>query len=161
MLKKSLAYLESRSRYYQFCANTARLESSGEPVCEFYNTNYSEVPVFLRSTCRLDRLKFNVLGLGKVSIWDTPHYKFLAGRDSSDSYPFYIQKHFGVTSVQSSITRFLGLESHLREFPDRTVLLTRSEIPFSRLLFVIDGTHRAAHFALKGTTHVEVALTSL
>ena len=160
MIKSRSFYINLRSRYYKFCAYTARLESSGEPISEIYSTGYSEVPVILRSTCRLDRLRFNILGLGKVSIWDTPHYEFLVGRDMAGTYPNYIQKHYGLQHVQPVLTRFLSLESNLRENPDRRVLLSRSEIPCSKLLFVLDGTHRAAHFALQGDTYVDVALSS-
>ncbi len=142
-----------------FCANTSRALLNKKRVSGTYSTDYSDMPVILRSTCQLDRLKFKIHGIGKVSIWDTPHYKFLAGLDKENTYPCYIEKYYGSAEVQPSITRFRSLGAHLSECPERNILLTRSQFPFSNTLLVVDGTHRAAFAALKCKLYVDVALT--
>lgn len=149
------------SCYFAFCAKTSRAISSSERTYETYNTDYSDVPTILRSRCRLDRLRFMIHGIGKVSIWDTPHYAFITDCDQLDTYSRYIEEHYGSAEVQPSISRFRDLENHLNRYPQRKVLLTRSEIPYSKWLRVIDGTHRAAYAALRGDKYVDVVVTTL
>lgn len=149
-----------RASYYGFCSKTSRAISVRQLIEETYKTDYSEMPVFLRSSCRLDSLKFNIHGLGRVSIWETPHYEFLTSSTKSIKYQRYIADFYGSTQVQISVERFRTLERHLAEYPQRNVILTRSEIPWSKWLLVIDGTHRAAVAAVQGRDSIDVVLTT-
>lgn len=149
------------SWYFKFCAKTSRAISKFELKDEIYNADYSNIPTIIRSTCRLDRLKFKIHGVGMVSIWDTPHYAFITGCDQVNRYRQYIEEHYGLDEVQPSINRFQSLETHLSQFPHRKVLLTRSVFPYSKWLRVLDGTHRAAYVAFQGDQYVEVVLAVL
>ena len=152
-------FSQTRTSYYRVCGRTSRAISARELVDETYSTDYSDMPVSLRARCRIEVLRFKIHGLGKVSIWDTPHYEFLTNRAGEDSYRRYIETHYGPAKVQDSINRFRSLGIHLSEFPQRNILLTRSEIPWSNWLLVVDGTHRAALAAFQGRTHLDIYLT--
>lgn len=149
-----------RASYYTFCTKTSRAISVRQSVKETYGTDYSEMPVFLRSRCRIDSLKFNIHGLGRVSIWETPHYEFLTTSTKAKTYQRYIADFYGPIQVQTSIERFRMLENYVAEFPQRNVILARSEFPWSKWLLVIDGTHRAAIAASQGRDSIDVVLTN-
>lgn len=151
--------VQARSWYFRFCSSTSRALLAGDDVNESYDTNFSIVPVFRRSTCRLDGLRFKILGVGRVPIWQTPHFRFLVHPKYIDPYRRYIAEFYGSSEVEPAVERFSQLEAHLADFPERKVLLGRSEIPLSNQLLVIDGTHRAAIAAFRREEFVRVALT--
>ena len=153
-------FIQTRTSYHRFCGETSRAISIREPADETYSTDYSDMPVFIKSRCRIEFLRFKIHGLGKVSIWNTPHYQFLKSQVGENNYLKYIETYYGPAEVQGSVNRFRALELHLSEFPQRNILLTRSEIPWSNWLLVVDGTHRAALAAFQGKTHVNIYLTS-
>jgi hypothetical protein len=109
--------------------------------------------------CPIGNLRFNIHGLGRVYIWETPHFRYLDSDRTDDVYQQYIEAHYGIDEVRNSISRFDALPNLIERGEVSNVLLGRIHRPLSSQIIVIDGTHRAAWAAYERKQLVTVAVT--
>ncbi len=128
-------------------------------MADIYPTDYADFPVFAEVETDLEKLRFNILGLGTVSIWETPHFAFFEHPNGLEIYSNYIEDHYGVSEISGSVRKFNTLKDHLLDNPERRSLLGRTKNLKAKWMVIVDGTHRAAFAAHHSHTRVKVLVT--
>ncbi len=128
-------------------------------MADIYPTDYADFPVFAEVETDLDKLRFNVLGLGSVSIWETPHFAFFEHPNGLEIYSNYIKEHYGTSEIPGSVHKFKTLQDHILNHPERTSLLGRTKVLNANWMVIVDGTHRAALSAHRSQPRVKVMVT--
>jgi hypothetical protein len=106
-----------------------------------------------------DELRFNVMGIGTVSIWQTPHFAFLGHPQGLEIYSNYITKFYGLSELAVSVHKFSTLKEYLSCNPERASILGRVNSVRSKHMIVVDGTHRAALAAHGSESGLKVMVT--
>ena len=123
-----------------------------------YDAVHSKFGTLGEISVPLQDLRFQVFGQGYVSVWETPHYAFLANPAADTTYPDYVARTFGRSGVEEHVKRFKTLEEELsNEFGD-VVLLGSPLFPNWRKMLIVDGTHRSAVLAHLNRDSVMVAI---
>ncbi len=148
-----------RSRYYRACFESSQFAAGAIRLAEIYPTDYADFPVFAEVETDLDKLRFNVLGLGTVSIWETPHFAFFERPNGLKIYSNYIEDYYGISEISGSVDKFNTLKDHLLNHPERRSLLGRTKVLNAKWILIVDGTHRAALAAHRLEARVKVLVT--
>jgi hypothetical protein len=148
-----------RSLYYRSCFESSQFAARATRVSDAYSTDYANFPVFAEVDVSLDELRFNVMGIGIVSIWQTPHFAFLTHPDGMRIYSNYILEFYGQSELADSVHKFSTLEKYLLHNPERASILGRVNSPGAKYIIIADGTHRAALAAHGLVSRINVMVT--
>ncbi len=108
----------------------------------------------------IDSLFASILGQGPVAVKDTPHYQYAIGNTAP--YRAYHAQHFGLNLTDDHLPE--AFDAKIRDFRygqrlanGKRNLIVAKALGTGRYL-VIDGVHRAAILASRGTERVEIAV---
>lgn len=124
-----------------------------------WNSNWCNFRVIARGTAPISRLKVTVLGLGRVPIEKSPHFKFISSNYQSTDYQDYIMKYYSECNVKKQMQHFVSLYNKMKIYNSESTILVRQSTLFSNELIVLDGVHRLAILAALGNKRISVKIS--